>query len=106
MIEVSLFKANGRVTRVRTSGHSGLAESGRDLLCAAVSALVQTAYLALVDIYGDVRCDRADGFFEFDVPDRGDVHDADVIINAMRVGIKDLASGYPQNLKLEEHKCL
>ena len=102
MIKVTLFKTNGIVTRVRCSGHSGLAEYGNDVLCAAVSSIVQTAYLALADIYGDVRYETGEGLFDFDVPRNGDAHDADVIIRAMRVGLNDLSSGYPQNLKLEE----
>lgn len=102
MIKVTLFKTNGTITRVRSCGHSGLAEHGNDILCAAVSAIVQTAYLALADIYGNVRYETGEGLFDFDVPRDGDTHDADVIIRAMCVGLNDLSSGYPQNLKLEE----
>ena len=99
MITVTLVRKDGKVTGVMTSGHSGIAESGSDILCAAVSTLVQTAYLAISDIYGKVNYTKRDGFFEFDVPDG---HDAQVIIRAMQVGLQDLSSGYPQNLKLEE----
>ncbi|MDE6201139.1 MAG: ribosomal-processing cysteine protease Prp [Clostridiales bacterium] len=100
MITVKLFGKNGKIVGVKTSGHSGLAESGNDILCAAVSTLVQTAYLAISDIYGDVAYKKSDdGLFEFNVPDG---HDADVIIRAMYLGLQDLSSGYPQNLKLEE----
>ncbi|MCH5155828.1 MAG: ribosomal-processing cysteine protease Prp [Clostridiales bacterium] len=99
MITVRLFRKSGTVTGVKTSGHSGLAESGSDVLCAAVSTLVQTAYLAISDIYGKVDYKKQDGHFEFSVPEG---HDAQVIIRAMQVGLQDLSSGYPQNLKLEE----
>ncbi len=104
MITVTLFKQNGSVIGVRASGHSGLAESGNDVLCAAVSALVQTAYLAISDINGklDYKRDDSSGYFEFEVPFGKDRHDTDVIIRAMCVGLMDLSSGYPQNLKLEE----
>lgn len=99
MITVKLFGSNGRITGVRSSGHSGLEKSGNDILCAAVSALVQTAYLAISDIYGEVAYRKRDGFFEFDVPEG---HDAEVIIRAMQVGLQDLSISYPKNLKLEE----
>ena len=99
MITVKLFGKNGKITGVRSSGHSGLAESGNDILCAAVSTLVQTAYLAISDIYGKVDYKKGDGLFEFNVPEG---HDAEVIIRAMYLGLQDLSSGYPQNLKLEE----
>ena len=99
MITVKLIRKDGNVIGVKTSGHSGIAESGCDLLCAAVSTLVQTAYLAISDICGKVNYKKNDGLFEFDVPCN---HDAQVIIRAMQVGLQDLSSGYPQNLKLEE----
>lgn len=102
MITVKLFKSNGRVVKVCSSGHSGIAARGNDVLCAAVSTLIQTAYLALNDIFGDVGYVRRDGYFEFDVPDGSAAHDADVVIRAMQIGLDDLSSGYPQNLKLEE----
>ena len=105
MITVTLFKQNGSVVKIRACGHSGLGEHGQDVLCAAVSALVQTAYLAIVDIAGDTeyRRDGKTGLFEFDIPSAPEKrHDIDVIIHAMCVGLRDITSGYPQNLKLEE----
>ncbi|MBD5131563.1 MAG: ribosomal-processing cysteine protease Prp [Clostridiales bacterium] len=104
MITVTLFRESGSVVKVRASGHSGLGEHGQDILCAAVSTLVQTAYLAIADITSELRFKRDDktGLFEFDVPQVQDKHDIDVIIRAMCVGLRDLVSGYPQNLKLEE----
>lgn len=104
MIKVTLFKRDDRVVGVKARGHSGLAEQGNDILCAAVSTLVQTAYLAIADISGDVPYERDDekALFGFTIPDVQDRHDIDVIIRAMCVGLQDLSSGYPQNLKLEE----
>lgn len=104
MITVTLFKKDGCVVRVCAVGHSGLGEAGSDVLCAAVSTLVQTAYLAVVDIAGEVgyRSDAKRGYFDFSVPNVADRHDIDVVLRAMYIGLKDLSSGYPQNLKLEE----
>lgn len=105
MITVTLFRVDGSVTRVTAEGHSGLAESGSDVLCAAVSALVQTAYLAISDIsHGKAEFKRDDerAYFEFTVPKLADRHDADVILRAMCLGLQDLSSGFPQNLKLED----
>lgn len=104
MIIVTLFKENGKITGVRASGHSGLAESGNDILCAAASAIVQTTYLAVCDVAGKIEYtrDEKSALFEFTVPSGKRSHDVDVIFRAMRVGIQDLSSGYPQNLKLEE----
>lgn len=103
MITVTLTKADGKIIRVRAIGHSGAAARGSDIICAAVSAVVQTAYLALKDIgeKTDYVRDEKKGLFEFTVGD-GNRAKSDVILRAMVVGLQDLAEGYPQNIKLEE----
>lgn len=104
MIRVSLDASNDGSVKLSASGHSGLAESGSDILCAAVSALVQTAYLAVKDIGAEVKMfrDEKNARFEFTVlKDDAHAHDVDVIIRAALIGLKDLSSGYPHNIKLE-----
>ncbi len=104
MITVSFFKEGDTITRVRAIGHSGYAESGNDIVCAAVSALIQTAYLAIKDLGSDVKYarDGSKAMFEFSVGASEEKrHDIDVILRAMRIGIDDLRSGYPQNIKTE-----
>ena len=107
MISVTLFKSNGKIVKVSAKGHSGLGAHGNDIVCAAVSTLVQTAYLAIKDAGGDTAYtrDSESGAFEFTVGN-DNRHDCDVILRAMTVGLKDLTSGYPQNIKLEESTCL
>ncbi len=107
MISVKLFNRNGKVVRVLADGHSGYGEHGSDVVCAAVSAIVQTAYLAIKDAGGDTEYvrDSERGLFEFTVGD-ANRHDCDVILRAMAVGLHDMAEGFPQNIKLEESTCL
>ena len=48
MIEVVICEEkNGRISAFRVHGHSGTAPKGRDIVCAGVSALAQTALLGL-----------------------------------------------------------
>ncbi len=37
---------------LKVSGHSGYAEAGNDIVCAAVSVLVQTLHIGLADVLG------------------------------------------------------
>ncbi len=104
MIKVSFFETNGTVERVRAVGHSGYAESGSDVVCAAVSTLVQTAYLAIKELGCDASYvrDEKTGLFEFTVKADGQKrHDADVILHALGVGLRDLESGYGEYVGLE-----
>lgn len=101
MTTVTFFYENGQVVRVVAKGHSGYSD-GDDIVCASVSTLVQTAYLALKDIGVSAEYEKSDGRFEFTVPcSKATRHDADVILRAMTVGLRDLQSGYPQHIKLE-----
>jgi len=110
MIAVTFFEENGSVTRVRACGHGGVGEHGSDILCAAVSALVQTAYLAIKDMGCDVQYvrDTEVGLFEFSLGALTDAqrHDTNVVLRALRVGIDDIQSGYPRNIKTEVKSCL
>lgn len=104
MITVSFFTdKDGNVTRVRLSGHSGYAESGSDIVCAAVSTLVQTAYLAIEDLGTSTSYvrDESKPLFEFEIGSGPKRHEADVILRALVVGLNDLRSGFPQYIKTE-----
>ena len=47
MISAVLFREDGRFTGFRAGGHSGYAEAGSDIVCAAVSILTCTCVNAL-----------------------------------------------------------
>ena len=97
-----LTDPGGSLQGFHIQGHAGCGEAGFDIVCAAVSTLVQTAYLALKDIGVKTEYIRDDGRFEFSVECSKDTrHDADVILRAMTVGLRDLQSGYPQSIKLK-----
>lgn len=109
MIEVSFLRnGEGSITKVSASGHSGYGKRGDDIICASVSTLVQTAYLALKEVSDKTEYERDEekAYFCFWLGEDGDRHDADVILRAMEVGLRDLASGYPEYIKLEDEKCL
>ena len=47
MINVRIKRVAGQVTKLVVSGHAGSAPHGKDIICAAVSALVQTYLFSL-----------------------------------------------------------
>ncbi len=108
MTKVVLTKSNGRITEVNVEGHTGYAEHGQDIVCAALSATVQYAALGLKDIVGlDINLKQNDekGTISFKLPqcmtEKQSV-EANAILLTMRAGIADLVSGYPEFIKLEE----
>lgn len=106
MIKISL-SLTGSSACFEIKGHSGYAEEGRDLVCAAVSAVSQTALLGLLKVCGiNVNYEVRDGYLKAVLPE-GISEDkrqkAEVILLTMREGLKDIADGYPRFVKLEEH---
>lgn len=100
MTSVTFFRSGTALCGFRASGHSGYAEAGSDIVCAAVSALCQTAEMGLrkiakVDV--STRMDEDKGFLELTVPHPD--HDSQVILSTLEEGIKDIASQYPRYVR-------
>ena len=52
MTTVRFTRKDGMLTGVTCTGHTGYAEQGEDIVCAAVSSVVQTAVLGLMQLVG------------------------------------------------------
>ena len=52
MTRCEFFRENERITGFSVSGHSGYAEAGADIVCAAVSAVVTMAEATINDVCG------------------------------------------------------
>ena len=52
MTRCEFFTENDRITGFSISGHSGYAEAGQDIVCAAVSAVVTMAEATINDVCG------------------------------------------------------
>ena len=87
--------------RKRTSGY---ADAGEDIVCAALSSVMQTAVLGLKSVVGvDFIYETGDGelFVSIGKLNGEDRHNADIVLDTMLCGIADLAEGYSQYIKLE-----
>lgn len=106
MIRIKILRDNlGRINTVECAGHSGYAESGKDIVCAAVSAIAQTAYLGLCEVSKKVSHETGEGYFRFICPDpKNETEDIrqQAILTAMCAGLKDVESGYKAYVKMEE----
>ena len=52
MTRCEFFSENDRITGFSISGHSGYAEAGSDIVCAAISAVVTMAETTINDVLG------------------------------------------------------
>ena len=94
-----------RITGFSIKGHSGYAEEGSDIVCAGISALVITTENALCQLLKLSPTERGgdDGFMEVLLPqDMTDqqMHDAQLLMSALHIGLENIAQDYPRYLRL------
>ena len=88
-------------------GHTDYGEEGEDILCAALSSVVQTAVLGLMQVAQidvDYKVNAKEGLLELALPQHlTDIerNNADMILETMFLGIADLNSEYGKYIKLE-----
>ena len=93
-----------RITGFSVKGHAGYAEEGSDIVCAGISALVTTIDQALVRLVGLRLTEReGDGLAEFFLPDRltdSQMHDAQLLMETLHMGLENIAQDYPRHLRI------
>ncbi len=98
---ITITRSRGHIVKVKAEGHTGYAESGSDIICAAVSALTQAAREGLEKVLGmKVKDSTRDGFKEFSIKEYNP--ESDAILETMALALKDIAKQYPRYLKTED----
>ena len=106
MITAVLFREGNNLTGCRIEGHSGWADAGHDIVCAAVSILGCTCVNALESVCGVIpeitEYNEEKGALAFELPDmtEADNEKAQILMGALRQGLDDLSAEYPQNVTL------
>jgi uncharacterized protein YsxB (DUF464 family) len=98
LVEVRIRKdSRGRLSSFFTSGHAESAAYGEDVVCAAVSALLQGAWFGLMEVAGvEVTSSKGDGRLELSWPEdaRDDVA-AQAIVKTAAVSVERIAAQNP-----------
>ena len=97
MIKVNVFKDSDSVVRgIHLSGHAGYGESGEDIVCAAVSALVFSAYNSIETFTEDEfegSSDEKSGDFQFHFTDRVS-KESQLLMNSLVLGLTNIMESY------------
>ena len=106
MTTVTITKEHNSIVSVECSGHTGYGCEGEDVVCAALSSIVQTALLGLLHNVRGVQYSRDDqsGYLLITIPEGlSDMerHDADIILGTMFLGVSDLHEGFSDFIELE-----
>lgn len=96
---VSFFKRNGKYESVSVSGHSGYAESGSDIVCAAVSSSVNLAQRILDNSSSpyDVSADEKAAIVTIKVTDDAV---SQTVLRSLEDELRLIAQDYPKYLKV------
>jgi len=105
MIKVEIRRSpEGEIISFLTKGHAGYLPRGEDIVCAAVSALVQTAVLGLIHNLGlEPKVEIKEGYLYCLLPldlEGEKRHDADLILEVMLTGLKEIVKEHPKYLKV------
>ncbi|MEG2413272.1 MAG: ribosomal-processing cysteine protease Prp [Clostridia bacterium] len=107
MTKVFVTKHNNSIVQIECDGHCGYGVEGEDIVCSALSSIVQTAILGLLQVVGTnvnlVRDDQK-GYLRAILDknlDKQTRRDCDMILETMLLGIVDLHEGFSDFVELE-----
>lgn len=103
MITVIVIRERQAAVGFRVSGHANMGEYGEDLVCAAVSAIVQTAILGISEVCNiqagvSIEEGQTTCILEKGVTDEEQAK-ASIVFDTMLLGLKSIQTAYPKTLK-------
>ncbi|MBO4913843.1 MAG: ribosomal-processing cysteine protease Prp [Oscillospiraceae bacterium] len=108
MTTVKFFTEGKRITGFDVTGHSGYADEGRDIVCAAITSAVRLAEATINDVLGlaaNVKVRDKSGSISIHVPgglsDR-DEHAVQGLLSGLMLYFTELHDEYPDNIEVLE----
>ena len=107
MTRCEFFTENERITGFSISGHSGYAEAGSDIVCAAVSAVVTMAEATINDVCGakaKVRVrEQENARITLTLPTVCDEEESiQAVLTGMMLTLCSMRDDYPDNIEVLE----
>ena len=97
---------DGRITGFSVSGHSGYAEAGQDIVCAAISAIVTMAEATINDVCGakaKVRVKEEDAKVTLTLPASCDEEESvQAVLAGLLLYLCNLRDEYPDYIEVLE----
>ena len=106
MTRCEFFTEDDRIKGFSVSGHSGYAEAGADIVCAAISAVVTMAEATINDVLGakaKVRVKEEDARITLTLPASCDEEDAvQAVLAGMMITLCGIREDYPDYIEVLE----
>ncbi len=107
MTNIKLLKKNNDIVSFEISGHTGYADSGKDIVCSAVSAISQSACLGIIKVLkinAIINKNDKKGYLKLQLPkniNKNDLEKAQIILKTMQISLQDLLCDYGNYIKME-----
>ncbi|MBA2215241.1 ribosomal-processing cysteine protease Prp [Sellimonas intestinalis] len=94
MIEVSVRKDG-----ITVSGHAGYAETGKDIVCAGVTALIQTLIKSVNDLTEDkIQYEIMPGWADIHFRDLSE--ESKFLVDSFFLGVCNIANEFPDHVRI------
>ena len=103
MINLTILKSNDAITTIQAKGHSGYAEMGQDIVCSAVSTIMQTTLNGLLEVTKtdvDYEINQDIPFLRISV--KAEDKDAQILMQSAYLALKEIAADYKKYIKIKE----
>ncbi len=107
MTKIVFSKKGEDFVRIESRGHAGFAESGEDIVCAGISALLQGAALGVLKVAGvkaRYEVKESAGSLLLELPkemSEREKRDCKVILETLYLSVSDLQKGYSEFISVE-----
>lgn len=104
MIEAKFIYKNKKIDTIEISGHAEFDESGKDIVCAAVSTaiIVSVNAVEMVDLLDYTKVVIEEGYFKLEVLESKDILNK-LLIN-LDYTLHDLSEQYPKYIKYQKEE--
>jgi len=106
MTTVEFYMSEQGICGFEIRDHTGYADHGQDIVCAAISALSQTAVMGLQDVVGvDCSVEIRDAFLACHLPKAiapESWERSQIVLRTLLVGLTAIQAEYPNYLKIRE----
>lgn len=100
-----LKAGSDKFIKIKVSGHAGYDKINNDVVCAAISAIIQTAVVAITRVcrvHQDLK--QGSGYLEtiirIDNLKPFEIRDLNTVLNTMLTGLEEIKKIYPESLKI------
>lgn len=101
MINIKVYYKDSRVVKVQTKGHANYDESGKDIVCAAVSTLLESTIINVVSLNNEALMhDTKEGFQLVEILNEDKI--TDKLINNMIEILEGFEDDYPEYIKIDK----